>query len=84
MIGARTLSSEMNETSTTARSIGSGRVSDVSVRAFVRSSDVTRSSRAQRLGELSATHVESVDVPRAALQQHVREAARGGSDVERA
>ena len=38
---------------------------------------------AQRFGELTATHVESVDVARAALQQHVGEAAGRRTDVER-
>ena len=38
--------------------------------------------RPQRLGELSATHVESIDTRRAALQQHVGEAAGRGPDVE--
>ena len=38
---------------------------------------------AERLGELAATHVESVDPARAALQQDVREAAGRGADVER-
>ena len=37
----------------------------------------------QGLGELSATHVESVDVARAALQQDVGEAARRGADIQR-
>ena len=36
----------------------------------------------QRLGELAAAHVESVDPARAALQQHVREAAGRRADVE--
>ena len=43
--GPRTLSREMNETSMTARPIGSGSVTAVSVRAFMRSIDVTRASR---------------------------------------
>ena len=37
---------------------------------------------AERLGELAAAHVESVDAGRAALQQDVGEAAGRGADVE--
>ena len=37
---------------------------------------------AERFGELSAAHVESVDPARTALQQDVREAAGGRTDVE--
>ena len=36
----------------------------------------------ERLGELATSDVESVDARRAALQQHVREAAGRGPDVE--
>ena len=46
--GPRTLSREMNDTSMTAMPIGSGSVDAVSVRAFVRSIEVTRSSRRRR------------------------------------
>ena len=38
--------------------------------------------RPQRLGELSAAHVESIDAARAPLQQTVGEAAGRGTDVE--
>ena len=46
--GPRTSASEMNETSITARSIGSPRVARSSVRALVRSWTTTRGSRATR------------------------------------
>ena len=74
----------MNETSIIASSIGSGRRGRRSAsRALVRSIETTRGSRAQRVGELSAAHVESVDPARAALEQDVGEAAGRGADVER-
>ena len=59
--GPRTRSSEMNDTSMTARSTGSGSVVAVSV-AGVRPlhRDDARVA-AERFGELSAAHVESVD-----------------------
>ena len=72
----------MNDTSMTARSIGSGSVvggQRPRVRALHR--DDARVAT-QRLGELAATDVESVDAARAALQQHVREAAGRRADVE--
>ena len=72
----------MNETSIVARSIGSGRRRGgerAGVRALHR--DDARVA-AQRLGELAAAHVESVDARRAALQQHVGEAAGRRADVE--
>ena len=80
--GPRTRSSEMNETSIVARSIGSGSVAAVSV-AGVRPlhRDDARVAP-ERFGELAATHVESVDARRAALQQDVGEAAGRGTDVE--
>ena len=73
----------MNDTSMVTRSIGSGRLAAVSPRAFVRSIETTRGSARSDFGELSATHVESVDPARAALQQDVGETAGRRADVER-
>ena len=80
--GPSTLSSEMNETSMTARRTGSGRVSGgepARVRPLERDDP---GIRAELFGELTATHVESIDTRRTALQQHVREAAGRSADVE--
>ena len=81
--GPRTLSSEMNDTSMVARSIGSGqgrRGQVAGVRPLHRDD---AGVGAERFGELSAAHVESVDPARAALQQDVGEAAGRGADIER-
>jgi hypothetical protein len=69
----------MNETSQTTSCGANG--SSVSVRAFVRSSTVTRSSRAA-LVQLAVADVERDHARGAALQQHVGEAAGRRADVE--
>ena len=84
---ARTRVSEMNDTSMTARLTGSGsatgsrrrRIEPGSVRALHR--DDARIA-AQHLGQLSASHVESIDACRAALQEDIGEATGRGADVE--
>ena len=53
-------------------------------RAFVRSIDVTRGSRRSASASWPRPDVDRVDVARAALQQHVGEAAGRGTDVEAA
>ena len=70
----------MNETSHVTSCGANG--SSVSVRAFVRSSTVTRASLAEARMELAVADVERDHARRAALQQHVGEPARRGADVE--
>ncbi len=71
---------EMNETSQTASCGANG--SSVSVRAFVRSSTVTRGSRAEPRVELAVADVERDHARRAALEEDVGEAAGRGADVD--
>ena len=81
--GPRTLSSEMNDDvdDREVDRLGQGRGGQgARVRPLHR--DDARVAT-ERLGELAATHVESVDAARAALQQDVGEAARRGADIER-
>ena len=54
----------------------------VSVRAFVRSIETTRGSRRSDSASWPRPDVDGVDAARAALEQHVREAAGRGADVE--
>ena len=77
----------MNETSATASDTASGSVSRSGASgsrraAWVRSMETTRAIAAQRLRQLSAAHVESIDAARAALQQAVGEAAGRGAHVQ--
>ena len=75
-IGPSTSPSEMNDTSIDRQVDRLGEASSaVSVRALVRSIETTRGSRASALGELAAPDVDARRPGRAALQQHVREAA---------
>ena len=84
---ARMRVSEMNETSMTASAdrlrerdglgVGGSRRA-----AWVRSMRHDARDRPERLGQLSAAHVESIDAARAALQQTVGEAAGRGADVQ--
>ena len=70
----------MNERSSVARSIGSGRAR--SVRRLVRSMLTTRGSRASRSSSWPRPDIDGVDDPRAARQQHVGEAAGRGAGVQ--
>ncbi len=72
----------MNETSMTASDAGSPSVAGSRWRAFTRSWTITRGSPAERCGELAATDVDGVDARGAALEQDVREPARGRARVE--
>ena len=81
-IGPSTSATEMNETSTTARSIGSGSVvggQRPGVRPLHRHDPLVAP---ERLGELAAPDVDRVDARRAALEQHVGEAAGRRAHVE--
>ena len=79
----------MNETSITASDTGSGSVVDRVGFCGIQAAGMRplhgHHARvgAEGLRQLSAPHVESIDAARAASQQHVREAARGRTDVQR-
>ena len=79
MLGS-TCVSEMNETSTVARSAGPGRSNGWW--ALVLSKTVTRLVARDAVVKLAAAHVDGVDLGRAALEQAVGEAAGGGPHVE--
>ncbi len=73
----------MNETSTVAIAIGSGKRGGgqgTGVRPFHRHD---ARIAAERLGQLAAADIEGVDAGGAALQQDVGEAAGRGADIER-
>ena len=83
--GGSTSASEMNETSTTARSPADpGRSPGASRRALTPSSTRHAVVAAQPLVQLAAADVERDHVRRARLQQAVGEAAGRGADVEAA
>ena len=78
----RTNLSEMKLTSTTTKSgarveAGRGERADV---GFLQRNDL--GALAQRFMQLPASDIDRVDVPGAALQQHLRESAGGGADIE--
>ncbi len=78
----RTSRSEMKETSTTARSTGSGTSASERRRALTRSRRTHARVGAKLRVELSVADVDRVDARRAALEQTVREAPGRGAHVQ--